>query len=111
MQTLVNARPAVIVIGSDEVGSAIAWTLHRAGAAVVVIDAADPPWPRRGMSYTDAWYVGGATLEDVDACFCSSVRSVPAVLARGDLLAATTWSWEAVVLATHAIAVVETRPA
>jgi xanthine dehydrogenase accessory factor len=110
VQTSVNARPAVIVIGCDEVGSAIAWTLHRAGAAVVLIDAADPPWPRRGMSYTDAWYVGGATLEDVDACFCSSVRSVPAVLARGDLLAATTWSWEAVASALRAIAVVETRP-
>jgi xanthine dehydrogenase accessory factor len=105
-----KARPVVIVIGCDEIGSAIAWTLHHASAAVVVIDAADPPWPRRGMSYTDAWYVGGATLDHLDACFCSSVRSLPAILARGDMIAATTWSWEGVAAALGASAVVETRP-
>jgi len=95
-------RPVAVVIGCDDIGSAIAWTLHCAGLAVALVDAADPPWPRRGMSYTDAWYVGGATLEQVDACFCTSVRSVPTVLARGDMIAATTWSWEGVVTALHA---------
>lgn len=104
-----NDRPVVIVIGCDDLGSAIARALHCAGAAVVLVDAADPPWARRGMSYTDAWYVGGATLDDVDACFCGSVRSLPAVLARGDMIAATTWSWEGVATALMPIAVVETR--
>ena len=85
-------RPVVVVQGSDDAGSAVARELHVAGYAVVVTDDADPPWPRRGMSYVDAWYVGGATLSSVDACFCSSVRSIPAVLARGDMIAATTWS-------------------
>lgn len=53
-------RRSVIVIGCDDVGAAVACVLHRAGAAVVVVDAADPPWARRVRSYTDAWYVGGA---------------------------------------------------
>ena len=110
MSTSNKLRPVAIVIGCDDIGSAIAWTLHRAGLAVVLVDAADPPWPRRGMSYTDAWYVGGATLDEVDACFCTSVRSVPTVLARGDMIAATTWSWEGVVTALHATVIVETRP-
>ena len=110
MSTSHKLRPVAVVIGCDDIGSAIAWTLHRAGLAVVLVDAADPPWARRGMSYTDAWYVGGATLEQVDACFCTSVRSVPTVLARGDMIAATTWSWEGVVTALHATVVVETRP-
>ena len=102
--------PTVAVLGCDDVGSAIACTLHGAGASVVLIDDADPPWARRGRSYTDAWYVGGATLEQVDACFCGSVRSLPAVLARGDMIAATTWSVHGVAAAVRPIAVVDTRP-
>ena len=104
-----NDRPAVIVVGCDDVGSAIAHSLHCAGAAVVLIDAADPPWPRRGMSYADAWYVGGATLAEVDACFCASVKSIPAVLDRGDTIAATTWSLTGVAVALQPIAYVDSR--
>ena len=106
----VHDRPAVVVLGCDDVGSAIARTLHGSGAAVVLIDDADPPWAPRGMSYTDAWYAGGATLERVDACFCGSVRSLPAVLARGDVIAATTWSAPGVAATLRLVAVVEARP-
>jgi len=104
-----RARRPIIVIGCDDVGSAIACMLHRAGTAVVVVDGADPAWSRRGMSYTDAWYVGGATLDGVDACFCASVKSIPPILDRGDMVAATTWSWEGVAAAIHPAAVIETR--
>jgi len=104
-----EARSVVIVVGCDDAGSAIAHALHRTGMAVVLTDRADPPWPRRGMAYVDAWYVGGATVEDVDACFCGSVRSLPAVLARGDTIAATTWSWQGAAVALAAEAVVERR--
>lgn len=105
-----NTRPAVIVVGCDDVGSAIAHALHGAGIAVVLIDDVDPPWARRGMSYTDAWYVGGATLDRIDACFCGSVKSLPAVLSRGDMIAATTWSPQGVAAALKPLAMVETRP-
>jgi hypothetical protein len=108
--TAASNRSTVAVLGCDDVGSAIACILHAAGAAVVLIDDADPPWARRGRSYTDAWYVGGATLERVDACFCGSVRSLPAVLARGDMIAATTWSVQGVATAVQPTVVVETRP-
>lgn len=99
-------RPVIIVVGCDDVGSAIAHGFHDSGAAVVLIDAADPPWSRRGMSYVDAWYVGGATLDGVDACFCASVKSIPAVLARGDMIAATTWSWAGVATALQPAALI-----
>ena len=72
-----EVRPAAIVIGCDDTGSAVAHALHRAGCAVVLVDQADPPWTRRGMAYVDAWYVGAASLAGVDACFCASVRSIP----------------------------------
>ena len=100
----------VVVVGCDEVGSAIAHALHVAGLAVVLVDDIDPGHIRRGRSYTDAWYVGGATLDGVDACFCGSVKSIPAVLARGDMIAATTWSATGVAAALRPHALVETRP-
>src|SRR5439155_23720234 len=102
-------RPAAIVIGCGDVGSAVAHALHRAGCAVVLVDHADPPWTRRGMAYADAWYVGAASLSGVDACFCASVRSIPFVLDRRDMIAATTWSWQGVAGALQPIAVVDAR--
>ncbi|HEY3179944.1 MAG TPA: hypothetical protein VGL25_13790 [Casimicrobiaceae bacterium] len=102
-------RPAAIVIGCGDVGSAVAHALHHAGCAVVLVDHADPPWTRRGMAYTDAWYVGTASLAEVDACFCASVRSIPFVLDRRDMIAATTWSWQGVAAALHPVAIVDAR--
>ena len=104
-----HQRRSVIVIGCDDIGSAIACVLHRAGAAVVIVDVADPPWARRGRSYTDAWYVGGATLDAIDACFCGSVKSIPAILDRGDMIAATTWPWEGVAVSLDPLAIIDTR--
>ena len=104
-------RPVIVVLGCGDVGSAVAHRLHRAGCAVVLIDAADPPWPRRGMAFVDAWYVGTAELEGVTACFCASVRSIPFVLDRREMVAATTWSWQGVVAALAPIALVDARVA
>ena len=102
-------RPVVIVLGCDEIGSAVAHAAHCAGYAVILIDGVDPGWARRGKSYVDAWYVGGATLEHVDACFCASARSIGPVLARTDMVAATTWSWQGVAQTVMPRAVIETR--
>ena len=88
-------RPVVIVLGCGDVGSAVAFELHIAGFAVVLIDEADPAWHRRGMAFTNAWYVGNAELDGEGACFCASMRSIPSVLANR-MIAATTWSWPGV---------------
>lgn len=106
---LPDARLVVIVLGCDEVGSAVAHRLHCDGFAVVLIDAVDPPWPRRGMAFTDAWYAGVAELSGVSAVFCASVRSIPAVLDRCVAVAATTWSWAGVAAALSPVAMIETR--
>jgi xanthine dehydrogenase accessory factor len=106
-----EVRPAVIVLGSGDVGSAVAHALHRAGCAVVLTDAVDPAWPRRGMAFVDAWYYGAAELAGVSACFCASVRSIPVVLGRGDMIAATTWSWPGIAAALAPAAVVDARVA
>jgi len=88
-------RPVAIVLGCGDVGSAVALALHQAGLAVVLADEADPSWHRRGMAFTNAWYVGTAELENEGACFCASLKSIPSILARR-MIAATTWSWPGV---------------
>ena len=99
-------RPLAIVVGANDVGSATAVALHRAGYAVVVCEDVDPAWLRRGMAFTNAWYVGGAEVDGIDAVFCASVRSIPTVLSQGELVAATTWSWSGVAASLAPAAVV-----
>jgi xanthine dehydrogenase accessory factor len=104
-----RTRHVAIIIGSDEVGSAVAVVLHRAGLAVVICDDVDPPWARRGMTFTNAWYVGNAELDGEAAVFCSSVKSIPAVLQRERLIAATTWSWSGIATALPPLAIIDCR--
>jgi len=97
-----------IILGCGDVGSAVAVTLHRAGFAVVIADEADPPWHRRGMTFTDAWYTGIAELDGEGACFCASLKSVPSILARR-MIAGTTWSWLGIASAFETSIVVDAR--
>ena len=103
------SRRVAIVVGADDVGSAVAVLLHRAGFAIVVCDDIDPPWARRGMAFTDAWYLGNAELDGEAAVFCSSVKSIPAVLHSERLIAATTWSWAGVAAALPPVAIIDAR--
>jgi xanthine dehydrogenase accessory factor len=101
-------RAVSVVLGCGDIGSAVALALHRAGLSVVLADEADPAWHRRGMAFTDAWYVGNAELDGERACFCASLRSIPSVLASG-MIAATTWSWPAVAAALDPKVLVDAR--
>jgi xanthine dehydrogenase accessory factor len=96
-----SERPVAIVLGCNDVGSAVACALHGAGWSVVLVDDIDPPWHRRGMAFTNAWYIGNAELDGAGACFCASLKSIPSVLAHG-MIAATTWSWGSVADALRA---------
>jgi xanthine dehydrogenase accessory factor len=100
-----------LVLGSDEIASAIARALHIEGLRVVLIDAVDPGCPWRGMSFVNAWYFGTADLSGVAACFCSSAKSIPSVIDREGLIAATTWSWQGVAAALRADLLVDARTA
>ncbi len=103
-----SVRPVALVLGCGDIGSAVALALHGAGLSVVLVDEADPAWHRRGMAFTNAWYVGNAELDGEGACFCASLKSIPSVLARR-MIAATTWSWPVVVGALAPIALVDAR--
>ena len=104
----VEPRSVAIVLGCGDVGSAIAVALHRAGRSVVLADAADPAWHRRGMAFTNAWYFGNAELDGEGACFCASLKSIPSVLAH-NMIAATTWSWPGVAGVLDPVVLVDTR--
>jgi xanthine dehydrogenase accessory factor len=105
-----ETRPVVLVLGADDIGSAIGVAIHRAGASVVLLDDVDPCWSRRGMSFTDAWYLGSARLDGTDAVFCASARSVPTLLDRDEAIVATTWSWRGILGSLLPVAVVDARP-
>jgi CBS domain-containing protein len=104
-----EVQAVTVVVGSNATGSAIAHRLHATGLAVVLLDDVDPPWTRRGHSYTDAWYYGVAELAGTPAVFCASVRSIPAALDRGRAIAATTWSAGGVASALRPLVVVDAR--
>ncbi len=55
----------VLVLGSSDVGSAVAWTLFQAGMAVMMHDLSLPTTTRRKMAYSDAIFEGSAVLENV----------------------------------------------
>ena len=105
-----ETRPVVLVLGADDIGSAIGVGIHRAGLSVVLLDDVDPCWPRRGMSFTDAWYLGSARLDGTEAVFCASARSIPTLLDRDEAIVATTWSWRGILGSLLPIAVIDTRP-
>lgn len=61
------------------------------------------------MAYTDAWFVGDAELDETTARFCGSARSIPTLLASGDIIAATAWSWAGVAQLLSAEVIVDAR--
>lgn len=57
----------ILVLGSGDVGSAVAHQLFVQGIDVVLLDDPAPAHPRRGMAFADAWFDGTATLDGVVA--------------------------------------------
>ncbi|HEY1326851.1 MAG TPA: hypothetical protein VGI14_07920 [Casimicrobiaceae bacterium] len=105
------SEATAVVLGSDVVPSAIAHALRTRGWNVVMIDDIDPPGPWRGMSFVNAWYFGTAELLNVAACFCASVKSIPSVLRRRDMIAATSWSWQGVAASLLPEVIIDARNA
>ncbi|GAB4398374.1 MAG: hypothetical protein OHK0031_18050 [Anaerolineales bacterium] len=57
----------ILVRGSGDIGSAVALALVRAGQSVILHDTPRPAATRRGMAFTDAFFDGQASLENVSA--------------------------------------------
>jgi hypothetical protein len=76
-------RPLAIVLGTNDVASAVAVRLHQAGWAVVVADRLDAPAARRGMAYHDALFGDSIALDGVGGVAAETTLGVMDGLARG----------------------------
>lgn len=76
----------VLVIGANDLGSAVAWTLARAGYAVVLHDRSRPGHARRRNSFADALYDGEASIRGVVARLCSAPQQLTRDLGAGQVL-------------------------
>lgn len=74
------AQLRVVVEGSGDVGSAVAHRLFGAGAAVIIVDHAQPTVTRRGMAFADALFNGSARLEGVEAHRLDDLAGLPSML-------------------------------
>jgi len=74
------AQLRVVVDGSGDVGSAVAHRLFGAGAAVVIVDHAQPTVTRRGMAFADALFDGSACLDGIEARRVDDLTDLPNLL-------------------------------
>ncbi|MBI1179694.1 MAG: xanthine dehydrogenase [Alphaproteobacteria bacterium] len=58
-------RPPAVVMGTNEIASAVAVHLHRAGYGVVLSHDPAPPVIRRGMAFHDTLYGDATVIEDI----------------------------------------------
>jgi hypothetical protein len=77
------SRPLAIVLGANDVASAMAVGLHKAGWAVVVADRPDAPTTRRGMAFHDALFGDLFGLDGVFPVPAETTLGVLQGLARG----------------------------
>jgi hypothetical protein len=75
-------RPTAVILGLNEIASAIAVRVHRMGYGVVMSHDPNPPVIRRGMAFFDALYDDPVTLDGLTA-----VRVENAVKALAQVLA------------------------
>lgn len=86
----------ILVLGSGDVGSAVAHRLFLHGLDVVLADAPAPAHPRRGMAFTDAWFDDAASLKGVVARFVANAEDLKRQLATMDVVPCTAEAVETV---------------
>ena len=82
-------RPAAVVLGTNEVASAVAVYLHRGGHAVVLVHDPLSPVLQRGMAFHDALYGDRAILDGIEAQRIDYLADVFWILAESGRVAVT----------------------
>jgi xanthine dehydrogenase accessory factor len=97
---------SVLVLGMDELASAIARKLHLDGHGVALHQSAPPDTIRRRMAFSDAWYEGSATFEGVEARRSEKAKDFLTALRGGQFIpilwhsfedATERWPWDVLV--------------
>ncbi|TBW38474.1 xanthine dehydrogenase [Siculibacillus lacustris] len=84
-----RGRPFAVVLGTNEIASAIAVHLTRAGDGVALVHDPHPPVLRRAMAFDDALYGDPATVEGITGLRCETTLEVVAALAEPHRVAPT----------------------
>lgn len=71
----------ILIRGSGDVGSAVAYRLFQAGYVTVIHDVPQPTATRRRMAFTDAIFEGWANLADVEARRVDDLEQLLSLLA------------------------------
>jgi xanthine dehydrogenase accessory factor len=87
----------ILVRGSGDIGSAVAYALFKADFAVVIHDSAKPSATRRKMAFCDAIFDGHAVLAGVPAQLFEDIAELPVRLAAHDLVAMNTKEFSQVI--------------
>jgi xanthine dehydrogenase accessory factor len=99
----------ILVRGSGDVGSAVAYTLFKAGYAVAIHDSAEPGATRRKMAFCDAIFDGHASLAGVSGQLFNDLSELTARLAVHDLVALTALDFSSVLAVLRPDILVDAR--
>ncbi len=88
-QRLPSRRRLAVVLGTNEIASAVAVFLSRSGCDVILSHDPAPPVMRRGMAFHDALFGDPARLEGITAQRIDFVLEAFQVFARENLVAVT----------------------
>jgi hypothetical protein len=84
-----HRRPLAVILGTNEIASAVAVYLHRQRYSVVLSHDPDPPVIRRGMAFHDVLYDDPCRLEEVVGRRAESWPELVAALAVPEAVAVT----------------------
>jgi hypothetical protein len=84
-----GATALAVVLGTNEIASAVAVALRRARYSVVLSHSPFPPVIRRGMAFHDALFGDPATVEEIEGVLAENAWSIAAAVARPRSVAVT----------------------
>jgi xanthine dehydrogenase accessory factor len=99
----------IVVQGTGDVGSTVAYVLYKAGHSVVMHDTAAPAHSRRGMAFVDALYEGKAELLDVLAKKAKSLDDLSHMIRCRRALPVVSAPLERVLASVHPQVLVDAR--
>jgi xanthine dehydrogenase accessory factor len=83
------SRPPALILGTNEIASAVAVYLTAAGYAVILSHDAFPPVVRRAMAFHDALFGDSAIVEEIQGERAETAVEVATVLAKSGHVAVT----------------------
>ncbi len=84
-----QSQPMTVIMGTNEIASAVAVALTRAGYAVVMSHDPFPPVIRRGMAFHDALFDDVTELNGIIGARAESLLEIASVAARREKVAVT----------------------